>query len=55
MHGKRDKIVPFKMGLKIYDSANFPKYKYFDDYDDHMMDFKSELIDSINLFINNLN
>ena len=28
MHGKRDKIVPFKMGLKIYELANFPKYKY---------------------------
>ena len=55
MHGKRDKIVPFKMGLKMYELANFPKYKYFDDYDDHMMDFKPDLINSINLFVNNLN
>ena len=28
MHGKRDRIVPFKMGIKIYNSVNSPKFYY---------------------------
>ena len=55
MHGKKDKIVPFYMGKKIYDLANQPKFKYFPDGDDHMMNFDDKLINEIDLFISNLN
>ena len=55
MHGEADKIVPFWMGEKIFKLANEPKYSYFSKYDDHMMDFNNELIDSIKLFIKSLN
>ena len=54
IHGKKDKIVPFYMGEKIFDMANSPKFKYFTDLDDHMMNFDDKLINEINLFINNL-
>ena len=55
LHGRKDKIVPFYMGEKIFEMANSPKFKYFTDLDDHMMNFDDELIDKIDLFINNLN
>ena len=55
MHGEVDKIVPFWMGKKLYELANQPKYSYFPKYDDHMMDFNKDLINSINLFIKSLN
>jgi len=55
MHGKKDKIVPFYMGKKIYDLANQPKFNYFPDDDDHMMNFDDKLINEIDLFISNLN
>ena len=55
MHGEADKIVPFWMGEKMFQLANKPKYSYFSKYDDHMMDFNNELINSIKLFIKSLN
>ena len=55
MHGKRDNIVPFNMGEKIYELSNEPKFKYFTDIDDHMMDFNNDLINQISLFVKNLN
>ena len=55
MHGKKDKIVPFYMGENIFNMANNPKFKYFTDIDDHMMDFDEKLINEIDLFINSLN
>ena len=55
LHGKKDKIVPFYMGEKIFEMANSPKFKYFTDLYDHMMNFDDKLIDEIDLFINNLN
>ena len=55
MHGEQDKIVPFWMGEKMFELANEPKYSYFSKYDDHMMDFNNELINSIKLFIKSLN
>ena len=55
LHGRKDKIVPFYMGEKIFEMANSPKFKYFTDLDDHMMNFDDKLIDEIDLFINNLN
>jgi len=55
MHGEADKIVPFSMGKKLYELANEPKYSYFPKYDDHMMEFNKDLINSINTFIKSLN
>ena len=55
MHGEQDNIVPFWMGEKMFQLANEPKYSYFSKYDDHMMDFNKELINSIKLFLKSLN
>ena len=55
MHGEQDKIVPFWMGKKMFELANEPKYSYFSKYDDHMMEFNQELINSLKLFIKSLN
>jgi len=54
MHGKKDKIVPFYMGEKIYDLLNTPKYKYFTNNDDHMMEFNDQLVINIKKFIETL-
>ena len=55
LHGRKDKIVPFYMGEKIFEMANNPKFKYFTDLDDHMMSFDEKLVNEIDLFIRNLN
>ena len=55
LHGRKDKIVPFYMGEKIFEIANNPKFKYFTDLDDHMMNFDEKLVNEIDLFIRNLN
>ena len=55
LHGRKDNIVPFYMGENIFNLANNPKYKYFTDYDDHMMDFNQDLIKYIENFIQSLN
>ena len=55
MHGEADKIVPFRMGKKLYEMANQPKYSYFPKYDDHMMEYNENLINSIKNFIKSLN
>ncbi len=52
MHGKEDKIIPFKMGKKLYLLANEPKFSYFTEDDDHMMKFDERLIQSIKNFLN---
>jgi len=52
MHGKRDSIVPFHMGEKLFKLANEPKYSYFTDDDDHMMKFNEELLKSLSKFLN---
>ena len=39
MHGKKDNIVPFYMGQQIYEKLNGQKFKYFNDQDDHMMEY----------------
>ncbi len=54
MHGEEDTIVPFSMGVEIYESANNPKSKYFVKYDDHMMNFDQNLVNAIEKFIKNL-
>ena len=55
MHGKKDSIVPFKMGKKIYASANLPKFHYFSEYDDHMMNYNELLVEKLKLFFRSLN
>ena len=55
MHGMGDKIVPFKMGKEIFTKFNGEKSSFFVKNDDHMMDFKKNLINSIELFITDLN
>ncbi len=55
MHGEKDDIVPFYMGVKVFNRANNPKSSYFNNYDDHMMDFNKDLINSIDLFVKSLN
>ena len=55
LHGRNDKIVPFEMGETLFNKANNPKFSYFIDNDDHMMDFNDDLINSINQFLSSLN
>ena len=55
MHGEIDQIVPFWMGKKIYEIANEPKYSYFTNYDDHMMEYDEKLLFALKTFIKSLN
>ena len=55
MHGHKDTIVPFEMGKEMFNKSNDPKFKYFNEIDDHMMDYNSDLISSIKNFIEGLN
>ena len=55
MHGEADQIVPFWMGKKIFDLANNPKYSYFTEYDDHMMEYDAKLVSALNDFLKSLN
>ena len=55
MHGKIDNIVPFYMGKKMYELANEPKYSYFSEYDDHMMEYNEKLLNVLQKFIDSLN
>ena len=51
MHGEKDTIVPFKMGEKMYQLANEPKYFYFTKHDDHMMVYDEPMINTLKNFI----
>ena len=55
MHGMVDNIVPFDMGKKMYELANEPKYSYFSEYDDHMMEYNEKLLMALKAFIGSLN
>ena len=55
MHGKVDNIVPFLMGKKMYALANEPKYSYFSEDDDHMMEYNEKLLKALKDFIGSLN
>jgi len=55
MHGEVDQIVPFRMGKKIYEIANQPKYSYFTKFDDHMMEYNEKLLFVLRAFIKSLN
>ena len=55
MHGKVDNIVPFHMGKKMYELAKKPKFSYFSEYDDHMMEYNNNLLNSLKEFVKSLN
>ncbi len=55
MHGEKDNIVPFSMGKKIFKIANEPKYSYFTKYDNHMMEYDDQLINTLKIFFKSLN
>ena len=55
IHGKIAKIVPFAMGKKMYELANEPKFFYFQEYGDHMVDYDEELLSVLKKFILSLN
>jgi len=55
MHGEEDQIIPYKMGKKIYEIANKPKYSYFTKYDNHMMKYDKNLLIALKEFIDSLN
>ena len=55
IHGKVDKIVPYKMGQKMYELANEPKYFYSQEYGDHMIEYDEKLLIAIKKFIISLN
>ena len=54
MHGKKDKIVPFHMGKKVFEEANEPKFSYFPEEDDHMMDYNENLLKALNNFFSSI-
>ena len=54
MHGKKDNIIPQTMGLELFEKANEPKFNYFPENDNHMMEYNDELLGNITLFINKL-
>ena len=50
MHGKMDNIVPQKMGKELFEKANDPKFSYFPDDDNHMMEYNEQLLNKIKTF-----
>ena len=52
MHGKKDNIVPFYMGKKLFEIANKPKKFLQIEEDDHMLSFNDSLLLEIKNFIN---
>ena len=54
IHGKKDNIVPQRMSLDLFEKANQPKFNYFPENDDHMMQYNDELLNNIKLFINKI-
>ena len=55
MHGEADKIVPFWMGKKIYELANEPKYFYFSEKDNHMMEYNKKTLVILKEYLERLN
>ena len=39
------------MGKKVFSEANNPKYSYFPENDDHMMEYNKNLLDALNKFL----
>jgi len=43
------------MGEKMYELANEPKYSYFSEYDNHMMEYDEKLLNELKNFVYGLN
>ena len=54
MHGKKDNIVPFQMGKKVFENAKEPKFSYFPNDDDHMMNYNEDLLGALNNFFKSI-
>ena len=54
MHGGMDNVIPQKMGQELFEKANNPKFSYFPEDDDHMMEFNNQLLNEIKLFISKI-
>ena len=39
------------MGKKIYDNANEPKYSYFPTFDNHMMAYDQDMVNTLKSFL----
>jgi fermentation-respiration switch protein FrsA (DUF1100 family) len=55
MHATDDDIVPFWMGKKMYELANEPKYSYFSEKDNHMMEYNKKMIVVLKEYLKSLN
>ncbi len=55
LHGKKDTLVPFRMGKEIFDNLNTKKRSHFVDEDDHMMKFDQNMRSVISEFIDEIN
>ena len=55
MHRRKDKIAPFWMEKKMYELANEPKYSYFTESDNHMMEYNENLVETLKEYLKNLN
>ena len=51
IHGDQDDVVPFEMGAELFEKANQPKFSYFSDNDDHMMEFNDQLMNALRKFL----
>ena len=51
MHGKKDDVVPFTMGMELFEKANKPKFSYFPENDNHMMEFNDQMMNSLKKFL----
>ena len=54
MHGKKDKIVPFQMGKKVFENVKEPKFSYFPEDDDHMMNYNENLLEALSNFFKSI-
>ena len=52
---RKIRLYHFIWEKKIFDMANNPKFNYFTEMDDHMMNYDENLINEIDLFIRTLN
>ncbi len=54
MHSKKDEIVPFWMGEKLFELANQPKMNFFADDTNHLVTYTDELMIKLNVFYESL-
>jgi hypothetical protein len=52
---KKIQLFHFQWGKKIFEIAKEPKYSYFTEYDNHMMEYDEQLITSLKRFFISLN